>query len=352
MPIAQSVARAAGPGGAPEAPRVKVLCSSATDRGDTLEIDFSIVIPAHNRPAQLRDCLDAIATLNFPRERFEVIVVDDGSAQDLAPAVVPFLTRLRITLLRQPNSGPAAARNTGAAAATGRYVVFTDDDCRPDSGWLAALAVKLEANPGCAAGGQTVNGLPENLFSTASQLLIGFLYQHWNRDGDDAFFIASNNLAFPRARFLELGGFDACFPLAAAEDRELCDRWRSQDGRLLYAPAALVHHFHALRLQTFVVQHFRYGCGARIFHERRRPREQRRAPVPPGLFYLPLMKFACTRDRSPRGLAVAMLVGLSQLVMPLGYLRQMFAAPAQTSASSACERTRAARSTHNARETA
>ena len=352
MLIGQSVARAAGPGGSSEARRVQVLCSSLADRSNTLEIDFSIVIPAHNRPAQLHNCLDAIATLSYPRDRREVIVVDDGSIQDLAPAVAPFLSPLRIGLLRQDNCGPAAARNAGAAAANGRYVVFIDDDCRPDSGWLDALAVKLAANPGCAAGGQTANGLPENLFSSASQLLLGYLYQHWNRDGDDAFFIASNNLVFPRARFLELGGFDTTFPLAAAEDRELCDRWRSQDGRLVYAPEALVHHFHALSLKTFIIQHFSYGRGAWIFRDIRRRREKPRPAMPPGPFYFPLLKFVFTRDRSPRGVAVALLVVLSQIVMPLGYLRQMFASRAPTSTASTSHSSSRARPTRSVRETA
>ena len=99
--------------------------------GDSDKIDFSIVIPAHNRPAQLRNCLDAIAILKYPHDRHEVIVVDDGSTQDLAPVVLPFLACLRVTLLRQHNSGPAAARNLGAAAATGRYVVFTDERLPP-----------------------------------------------------------------------------------------------------------------------------------------------------------------------------------------------------------------------------
>jgi glycosyltransferase involved in cell wall biosynthesis len=326
--------------------------SSFQDSRDTGEIDFSIVIPAHNRPLQLGQCLDAITTLKYPLTRYEVIVVDDGSERDLDPVVVPFFKRLRITLLRQPNSGPAAARNAGAAAATGRYVVFTDDDCRPDSGWLKALADKLATQPGAAAGGKTVNGLPGNLFSTAGQALVDYLYRHWNQDANDAFFIASNNLALPRARLLEVGGFDTSFPLAAAEDRELCDRWRSHHGRLVYAPDALVHHFHALNLKSFIVQHFNYGRGAMIFRDIRRRRADRVAAVPPGSFYLPLIKFAFTRDRSPHGIVVAMLVGLSQIVMPLGYLHQFFASRVQTSAASTSERWHETRPARSAGETA
>jgi glycosyltransferase involved in cell wall biosynthesis len=352
MPIAQSVLQAAGKTDSSTARRVQLVRSSTQNSNDLGAIDFSVVIPAHNRPEQLAACLDAIATSQYPLTRCEVIVVDDGSEENLEPVVVPFLDRMRITLLRQPNSGPAAARNAGAIAASGRYVVFTDDDCRPDAGWLTALAGRLATNPECAAGGKTLNGLPGNLFSTAGQLLLEYLYRHWNRDADDVFFIASNNLALPRVRFLELGGFDTNFPLAAAEDRELCDRWRSQAGRLLYAPDALVNHFHALTLKTFLIQHFNYGRGAKIFHDVRRQRAERFAAMPKGSFYLPLAKFAFTRDRSPRGFLVAILVGFSQIIMPLGYLRQMFSSRSASAALSTPNRSRTTKPTRSAREIA
>jgi glycosyltransferase involved in cell wall biosynthesis len=352
MPIAQSAMRSAGDSGAPVARSVQILRSSIQDHSDSGEIDFSIVIPAHNRPKQLGQCLEAIATLKFPLTRYEVIVVDDGSTDDLAPVVVPLLDRLRITLLRQPNSGPAAARNAGAAVATGRYVVFTDDDCRPAPEWLRALADKLAVNPECAIGGKIANGLPENLFSTASQVMVEYLYRQWNRDPDDAFFIASNNLAVARARFVEIGGFDVTFPLAAAEDREWCSRWRSLRGRLIYAPDAVVHHFHAHTLKTFLRQHFNYGRGAMVFRAVRRRSATRLEAAPTGWFYLPLMKFAITRDLSPRGAAVAILVGLAQTVLPLGYLRQSFASRAQTPEASIADHSPETAPTRNAGEIA
>ena len=320
-----------------KASHAQLLCSSSLGGG---KIDFSIVVPAHNRPVGLGQCLQAIASQTYRATRFEVIVVDDGSEDSLEPVVAPFLGRLNISLRRQPNSGPAGARNTGAAAARGCYVVFTDDDCRPDPGWLGALASRLAANPGCAAGGQTVNGLPGNLFSSASQVLFDYLYRHWNRDADDALFIAANNLAFPRTRFLEGGGFDANFPLAAAEDRELCGRWRAQRGRIVFAPDAIVHHFHSLNLKTFLRQHFNYGCGAMIFRDVRRRRAEQRVRVEPRLYYLPLFKYAFSRDGGYRGVVVAMLVGLSQIVTPLGYLYQWYISRAETSTFSGHDRPR------------
>jgi glycosyltransferase involved in cell wall biosynthesis len=287
-----------------------------------VQIDFSVVIPAHNRPRQLIECLAAISALAYPVTRYEVIVVDDGSDESMEPVVAPFLGRMNIALLRQSNSGPATARNAGAAAARGNYVAFTDDDCRPDPCWLAALAKSVAANPGCAVGGRTINGLPENLFSAASQVLLQYVYHHWNRDKDDACFFASNNLAFPRERFLEMNGFDIRFPLAAAEDRELCDRWRWQDGRIVYAPDAIIHHFHALDLKTFLAQHFNYGRGAFIFREIKRQRAGKKVRSGRVSFYGSMPGYLFARDHGVRSVGVAMLIGLSQIAMLVGYLRQ------------------------------
>src|ERR1035441_39433 len=197
MPIAEIVSHGESNARRPKRRHPELLCSSSLGGG---EIDFSIGVPAHNRPLRLGQCLQALAAVAYPVTRYEVIVVDDGSEESLEPVVAPFLGCLNIALLRQPNSGPAGARNAGAAAARGRYVVFTDDDCRPAQGWLDALARRLAANPQSAAGGKTENGLAGNLFSSASQILVDYLYRHWNRDADDAVFIPSNNLAFPRAR--------------------------------------------------------------------------------------------------------------------------------------------------------
>jgi len=85
---------------------------------------FSVIIPVYNRTALLAPCLRSL----FAQEcqDFETIVVDDGSTEDLAPAVGPFAGRIK--LLRQRNRGPGAARNLGIRQATGRYVAFLDSD--------------------------------------------------------------------------------------------------------------------------------------------------------------------------------------------------------------------------------
>jgi glycosyltransferase involved in cell wall biosynthesis len=287
------------------------------------QLDFSIVVPTHDRPQQLARCLTALARLAYPSTRYEVIVVDDGSAHGLEPAIAPWIGRLNVTLLRQANAGPAAARNAGAAAARGRWLAFTDDDCQPEPGWLDALAGALAADPGCAAGGATENGLPANLLATASQLLLQFLYLHVNRDPRDAVFVASNNLTLPRERFLEIGGFDAGFPLAAAEDRELCDRWRWLNGRIVHVPRAVVRHCHDLTLHSFLAQHFNYGRGAWLFFRVKRRRDGVRPALGGFSFYAPMLAFPFRRERSkPRAMAVSALIALSQAAMSCGVFWQ------------------------------
>lgn len=229
----------------------------------------TVVVPTADRPAQLRRCLAALAEVEHPRERMEVIVVDDASRADVR-AVCAAAVDLDVRVLRrEERRGPGAARNAGARAADGTVLAFTDDDCRPDRGWLRALLAGLGEDGAAAAGGQTVNALTGNPYAAVSQHVQDLVYAHYNRDPRRARFLASNNLAVDRAAFLATGGFDASgFPFAS-EDRDLCDRLRAAGLTLRYAPGALVWHEHDLDLRGFVGQHVAYGRGAARFHAAR-----------------------------------------------------------------------------------
>jgi glycosyltransferase involved in cell wall biosynthesis len=227
-------------------------------------VDFSIVIPTFNRARKLADCLESIAALDYDTDAFEVIVVDDGGATPLDDVISDFDRRLQIRLLRQTNAGPASARNAGAAAAVGRFVIFTDDDCAPATDWLRRLAAHYAQRPDCAVAGRTVNGLTQNIYATASQMLIDYLFDYYNQGPQQPNFATSSNLAFPLRDFIEIGGFDRSFPLAAAEDRELCDRWLHQNRPLVYAPDVQVLHFHQMNFWSFLRQQRNYGRGASV----------------------------------------------------------------------------------------
>src|SRR5205085_898532 len=118
---------------------------------------FSVVVPTYERHAQLAACIGALARLDYPRERFEVLIVDDGSARRPREVVEPFRDALDVKLLAQENKGPAAARNLGARHARGEFLAFTDDDCEPEREWLRAFALRFAQEPERVVGGRTVN---------------------------------------------------------------------------------------------------------------------------------------------------------------------------------------------------
>ncbi len=229
-------------------------------------LDFTVIIPTYRRPGPLSACLAALACSRYPRELFDVVVVDDGGDVDLHPATASFECS-RLLVLRQQRRGPGGARNTGARAARGRWLAFTDDDCLPEPDWLHALAAQLELDPEGAVGGHTFNQLINNPYSSASQLLIDYLYAHYNDPGGgEARFLTTNNLAVSAVAFHAIGGFDETYTRAASEDREFCSHWLQRGYQLHYAPAARVRHAHHLDAAAFWRQHFQYGCGARGYH--------------------------------------------------------------------------------------
>lgn len=281
---------------------------------------FSIIIPTYGRPEQLAACLESLTYLGYPRGRFEVIVVDDGSKTLPEAVVAPFCNRLDVTLLTQPHAGPAVARNTGAARARGKFLAFTDDDCAPATDWLQALAVRFATAPDRIIGGRTLNALPENPCSATSQLIIDVVYAYYNADPNQARFFASNNLALPADRFHAIGGFDASF--ATSEDRELCDRWLHHGYRMTYAPEVLVYHTHALTFRTFWRQHFNYGRGAFRFRRACAQRSHGRIKLEPISFYLNLLWYPFSQARSRQALLLTALLVMSQVASTAGFVWQ------------------------------
>jgi GT2 family glycosyltransferase len=282
-------------------------------------LTFSIIIPTYNRSRQLVSCLQALVRLNYPRERFEVIVVDDGSHTPLNEVVQPFHDRIAVTLVRQANAGPAAARNAGAAGAQGQFLVFTDDDCAPDQRWLQVLADHFVATPDALIGGHVINAHRPNFCSEASQQLVDYLYAYFGDGPKPGYFFTSNNLAVAAERFHTLGGFDASFPLAAGEDREFCDRWHAAGHRMIYVPEAIVYHAHTLTLRSFCRQHFHYGRGAFAFHQARARRNQTGIKTEPLWFYLRLVQYPLSHSQGWRRPILVGLLAITQVANVAGF---------------------------------
>jgi GT2 family glycosyltransferase len=184
-------------------------------------MNFSVVIPTCHRPETLARCLAGL----LPADS-EIIVSDDSAGdatRDLLARDFP-----GVRWVAGPRRGPAANRNSGARAATGDWIAFIDDDCLPQSGWLAALAQ-------AATDADVVEGRTVAPGATDSP---------WEEHVDNPHggVLWSCNLAFRREVFEKLGGFDEDFREAAGEDMELAWRVARAGCRVRFAPAAVVHH--------------------------------------------------------------------------------------------------------------
>jgi len=284
---------------------------------------FSIIIPTYNRSDRLAECLKALVRLNYPRDSFEVIVVDDGS--EVVPDNIWEAVQydIQIKLITQTNAGPAAARNSGALKAKGDFLVFTDDDCRPQSNWLSVVAEHFNNNPDTGIGGKMINALPENLYSTASQLLIDYLQSYYNRVPSDATFLTTSNLAVAKNAFFDANGFDTTFPLAAGEDREFCARWRRQGRNLDYIPEAIVLHAHELSFRSFIRQHFNYGQGAYYYHKIQAEAAGQSIHVEPVSFYWRLLRYPWYKKVQSGRFWISALMALSQVANAIGFFYTM-----------------------------
>jgi GT2 family glycosyltransferase len=282
----------------------------------------SVIVPSRGRPAQLASCVEALLTQDYPPDRYEVLVVLDGETESDVPR--PAAGGPPVAVLSRPHGGPGAARNTGARGATGDLLAFTDDDCRPDPGWLKELVSGWDGRGDLAVGGHTVNGLLSSPFASVAQMVIETGVAHLNAIDGGGLFFASNNLAVPAAGFRELGGFDERF--RASEDRDLCDRWLFAGRRLAHVPAARVWHAHVMGLAGFWRQNYGYGRGAYTFHRAYARRRHRRVRLDPTFYQALASSVRGDHAELPTATRLALL-GVWGTANAAGYLREWALGP-------------------------
>jgi GT2 family glycosyltransferase len=209
---------------------------------------FSVIIPTCHRNDDLARCLERLApgAQSLSAADYAVIVSDDGRTSTAEVMVRERFPWVRWT--QGPRRGPAANRNHGARLATTDWLVFTDDDCLPEPGWLAAYAA-------AATDGQTVLEGKTEACGTRDRLDMECPI---NANGGNLW---SCNFAVRKQIF------EAGFPGAAMEDADLNERLKSAGHRAVFLPAALVRHpwricrgrafgrLHAASFARFVVKH-------------------------------------------------------------------------------------------------
>ncbi|MEA2273997.1 MAG: hypothetical protein QOI98_2705, partial [Solirubrobacteraceae bacterium] len=229
----------------------------------------SVVVCSFNGERWMRECLEALSALEYPD--YEVIVVDDGSADETAAIAREFAG---VRVISTDNGGLSRARNVGLEAARGEIIAYVDDDARPEPSWLTHLVRALVTSPHVAVGGPNIappdDGVAADCVANAPGgpshvLLSDRVAEH----------IPGCNMAFRTAALRALGGFDPTFRVAG-DDVDVCWRLHERGDTIGFAPAAVVWHHRRPSLRRYLLQQFHYGKAEALLERKWPERYNRR----------------------------------------------------------------------------
>ncbi len=216
---------------------------------------ITVIVPARDAEKTIGECLLAITHQEGLQlgQDYEVIVVDDGSTDRTAEIAQGY----EVKVIRQANSGPAAARNAAARLASGSLLVFTDADCVPTPGWLRSLTLPL--------GNLEIVGVKGAYLTRQVGLASRFVQLEYAykdmrmRNHPTIDFIDTFSAAYRKDIFQKNLGFDETFQNPAVEDIEFSFRLARKGYRMLFEPHATVLHYHDRTIWEYVYRKYRIG---------------------------------------------------------------------------------------------
>lgn len=220
-------------------------------------MDLSVVICTWNNCRRLAVTLEAVSHCVIPDGlAWEVVLVNNNSTDGTAAVARAFADRLPLVYVEEPRQGLSRAKNAGLGAASGRLVVFTDDDVTPCAGWLEAYWGAYRKRPaGFHFGGpltceREADTLDADLLRLASPTLVGLDYGPDERLLGELEYFVGANWACPAEALRRAGPFDVRLGLDASlgrrrsgEDNDLMERLRRMGVAPWYLPRARAVHF-------------------------------------------------------------------------------------------------------------
>lgn len=212
----------------------------------------SIVVPVYNGAATIGACLRSLLALEYPADRRELLVVDNGSTDSTGAELRKYAGAIQV--LAEPTRGPAAARNAGIASARGAVVAFTDADCEVEPAWLTHLVAPLDDERVGIAAGKNRSKESPNYIERYGELI---------HDHDRAInefrppYAITMNWASRREVLDRVRAFDQA--LRRCEDVDLAYRVAQAGYRLVYCPDAVVRHANERTLGGLFREGFVHG---------------------------------------------------------------------------------------------
>jgi glycosyltransferase involved in cell wall biosynthesis len=254
--------------------------------GDSMMPRFSVIVLTYNRRDLLGKTLESLAGQDYPMDRFEVVVVNDGSTDGTREFLGEFAKAHREVTMRvidsDRNRGTGPSRNLGVKASGGDIIAYIDDDCTAGKNWLRTLDAVYALRPDVrSAVVRLLNGREDNVYARYfhSHHVFGMNTLHIPADEglremvnlfklpDVDCFLGGCEVAhgsFRRTAFDEAGLYDE--GMVMAEDAEFRMRLNERLGdRLFFACGASVTHYYETGFLTLMRHFFTYGRGGHYF---------------------------------------------------------------------------------------
>ncbi|OVE78086.1 hypothetical protein BVX98_01345 [bacterium F11] len=224
----------------------------------------SVIIPTFNNGIHLGSLLSQLEKQSYPKEQFEVIVVDDGSTDETQQILALFgkNSQLKPNLIKQNNQGPGAARNRGAQEAKGKVLVFLDSDCSVSQDWLEQLVQPFSDQDVSQVGGRELPHVEDSFLSRCFWFTMNSKWTTGGIRGSRGvklgkYFPRSFNMAVRTDSFRSVGGFHQA--AIYGEDIELSYLVKSLGGKTVFREQAHVYHRKKVGFLRFAWQVFQIG---------------------------------------------------------------------------------------------
>ena len=204
---------------------------------------ISVIIPTHNSEHTIEKCLTSLIAQSYPRENYEIIVVDDGSNDK----TVKISKEIGVDKVIECNPCfQGKARNVGVEKSVGKFLAFIDSDCIAEKNWLSTIHEELENN--YAIGGPVLNANSHSLVAWADYLMEFSVFSEHKKRSTVQYVPGCNQIC-RKTDFLKAGGFPE---YRISEDVVLSQSLQKNGIKIIFVPELKIHHLCRTDFQKFL----------------------------------------------------------------------------------------------------
>ncbi len=212
------------------------------------ELFISVIVVTHNRPEELKECLESLKRQNLPKNSFEVLVVDSSTTHKYETTTL--VKNYPVKYIHTKYKGMTVARNIGICKARSEIVAFLDDDAIADENWITQILKNYNNKKVGGVGGKVIEDRPVSR-KKGKKVIIGKIDKSGelisNFDlGEERIevdHIKGTNMSFLKKHLIEMDGFDNLYGgRAYREETDVCMRLKKRGYLIIYSPNAKVLH--------------------------------------------------------------------------------------------------------------